>query len=122
MTEPLASLLRRLETDPFFLAAVLARYAHSQGLDEAGLAETLGCRVETLTELRLCRTPRSEPLGFRQDVQAIATRFGLIPSRLAAVIRRGQALLSLGTGLPSRGRFLAAREADPPKDAPGGGS
>ena len=57
MTDPLDALARRVADDPFFLGSALARHAESHGLDDAGLAAALGCSVETLAMLRLCRLP-----------------------------------------------------------------
>jgi hypothetical protein len=86
---------RRLRSDPYFLASALEDYAHSEGLDGAGLAAALGCPREELGALGLCRRPRSEPETFADDVRRIAGRFGLSEDRLAEVVRRSDALLAM---------------------------
>ena len=93
MSTPLESLARRVQSDPFFLAASLARYAVSEQLDDHALAARLGCDGGTLTHLRLCRNPKPLPPHFWNDVERIAARFHLDPDRLAEIVRFGQALL-----------------------------
>ncbi len=83
MSESLKHLANRVEADPYFLAHRLAEYALAQGgLSDVGLAARLGCPVETLVNLRLCRVPRNDA-----DVLTIARRFGLDPATLAEVLR-----------------------------------
>jgi hypothetical protein len=111
MTTPLERLARRVESDPFFLAAPLARFAESERLDDEALAVRLGCDQDTLTRLRLCRNPEPEPPQFAADVERIAARFGLDADRLAEAVRRGQTVLrfrAAGTG--GTGSLLAARD------------
>jgi hypothetical protein len=115
MTSALDALARRVEGDPFFLAALLRVYATSEGLDDAALASALGCRVEVLTGLRLCRAPRGEGEGFRADVARIAGHFSLDEARLVGVVRRGQVLQALATAQAgTRGVLLAARDGEGP--------
>src|SRR5579864_1216221 len=95
MSDALESLARRVASDPFFLAAPLARYAQRQGLDDAALAARLGCQPEVLTDLRLCRNPHPEAPRFWQDVERIATHHGLDAGRLAEVVRFGQGILHM---------------------------
>lgn len=116
MKEVLGALARRVESDPFFLAAVLADYARSEGLDDTGLVAALGCRLEDLPMLRLCRAPRADALGFREDLADIAGRFGLEQERLLVVIRQGQAVCHLRQATQTSaepGFLLAARDAPP---------
>ncbi len=127
MTDPLANLAARAAADPFFLAAPLAEFARSEGLDDAGLADALGCPMSDLTHVRLCRAPRPTPDDFRADVAAVATRFGLDPAALAAAVRRGQSLARLRAahaGAAEPGLLLAARDDDrsPPPPTPDGGT
>lgn len=118
MSDPLKRLARRAEKDRKFLAFVLAEYAQSEGLDDAGLARALGCTEETLTGVRLCRPPRAEAADFRADVREIADYFSLDAVRLAEVIRQGEVFQLLregGGGGP--GFLMAARdrlEEEPP--------
>jgi hypothetical protein len=117
MSELLAGLARRVEGDPFFLAHLLAEYARSERLDDPGLAARLGCRVEDLTVLRLCRAPRPDSADFQADVGAIAARFGIAPAKLAGAVRLGQGLARLRAATPATaepGVLLAARDAPKP--------
>jgi hypothetical protein len=120
MADPLHALAERAEEEPFFLAAVLAAYARSEALTAPGLAVALGCRVEDLVMIRLCRVPRTEPGEFWEDVQAIAERFGIDPERLGEAVKRGQVVLRLQAARPAGGGLLAARdrERDPPPVGP----
>src|SRR5262249_21497792 len=95
MSPYLAHLARRVSDAPDFLACALAEYARSERLEDAGLAARLGCPVEILTHLRLCRMPRTEPPHFWQDVEQIAKRFSVNTEALADVARRGQSLFHL---------------------------
>lgn len=116
MTNPPERMANRVSEDPFFLAAPLRCYAQSNELDDAALAEQLGCPVGTLTNLRLCRNPKPEPPHFWQEVETIAKRFGLNPDTLANVVRIGQSFLTLQSSATaehtqdSAGFLLAARD------------
>ena len=120
MPDPLEALAARAAEEPFFLAWVLSAYAHSEGLDDAGLAAALGCPAQELVMLRLCRAPRSDSGDFWDDVTTIAERFGLDPQRLAAAVKRGRVVRRFqqadeGAG----GSLMAARDRDaqpPPAD------
>jgi hypothetical protein len=81
-------LARRVEDDPFFLAGVLRVYADAHGLDEQSPAGELGCAIETLPQLALCRRPASAT--FDQDVATIAARFRVDATVLAAMVRAGR--------------------------------
>jgi hypothetical protein len=118
MPDPLEALAARAANEPFFLAGVLAAYAHSEGLDDAGLAAALGCPVKELVMLRLCRAPRTDRQEFWDDITAIAERFGLHRDRLAEVVKRGRVVLRFQEA--GQGRSLMAardREDEPPEDS-----
>jgi hypothetical protein len=124
MSIPLERLARRVQSDAFFLAAPLARYAESQRLDDHALAARLGCDGDTLTHLRLCRNPDAMPPHFWNDVERIASRFHLDPDRLAEVVRFGQALLQARPPAaapvnPAPGYLMAAREDTDGEPPPG---
>jgi hypothetical protein len=113
MSEPLNRLARRVEADPRFLASFLAEYAQSEGLDESELARVLGCTREALTGIRLCRAPRSDAAGFREDVRQVAEQFGLDAVRLAEIIRQGEAFRLLRAGAVGAAGFLMAARGRP---------
>lgn len=119
MSAALDHLAARVATDPMFLANALAEYARSAELDDAGLVAALGCPAAELTRLRLCGAPRADSEQFRADIAAIAGRFGIDPTVLGSVVRRGQSLARLRAARPAEsvpGFLLAARdeERDPP--------
>ncbi|HKI35490.1 MAG TPA: hypothetical protein VKA46_26780 [Gemmataceae bacterium] len=119
MADPLEALAARAQDDPFFLASLLAAYARSERLDDAGLAAALGCPTGDLAMLRLCRAPRTEPREFSEDVARISERFGLDSQRLAEAVKRGRVLRRFEAPKPAQGGFLmAARDHEPPPDQP----
>jgi hypothetical protein len=120
VTEP--SLTRRAAeraaSRAFFLASVLLPFAQGEGLDDHGLASYLGCRDDQLAALLLCRRP--DPRTFARDVQRIAERFGLDPSRLAEAVRLADSLEALGRAPTDRGEgFLAAARDREEDEEPG---
>jgi hypothetical protein len=94
----------------FYLASSLLPYARAERLDDARLAERLGCDLASLPALLLCRQPTREAAVFRADVEAIAERFGLNAVRLASILRRADTLVAFGRNAPDQqgGRLLAA--------------
>ncbi len=103
---------------PFFLAAALLPYARAERLDDAGLAARLGCSVEVLPRLLLCRRPRPEPGAFRGDVERLATAFGLDVTALAATVREADALAALAVAEADTGWLAAARDREPDSEPP----
>jgi hypothetical protein len=122
MAEPLEKLATRLESDPFFLACPLGLFARSEKLDDRQLAERLGCAVETLVQVRLCRAPAGEAAQFQKDIACIAATFAVDASVLTEAVRRGQTLFSMRKASPTN-TLMAARDAeDEPQDSEGGDS
>ncbi len=109
MADPLDALARRVESEPFFIASILALFARSEALDDEALCRVLRCPWESFAMLRLCRTPDEEQTGFQRDIKRIAERFGIDENALAEVVRRGQALQRLQRSASS-GTLLAARD------------
>jgi hypothetical protein len=79
-TDPLEPLAYRASAEPFFLGYALTRAQLDLGLSDLGLARRLGCAVEALAMLRLCRLPRDAG-----EVAQTAGRFGCEPEALAEV-------------------------------------
>jgi hypothetical protein len=104
----------RASHHPFYLASSLLAYARAEGLDDEGLAGSLGCDLNTLPALLLCRRPTGRGAVFRADVEAIAARFGLDAGRLARLIRDADVLVSLQGATADRagGLLAAARDRD----------
>jgi hypothetical protein len=120
MNAHLEHFARRVADAPDFLACPLNEYARSERIGDVELAARLGCTVETLTHLRLCRTPREEALQFWQDVEQIAQRFSVPGDVLAEVVRRGQSLRRLRNASDKRSEhgFLMAARDDAREDKP----
>jgi hypothetical protein len=113
MSDRLEHLARRVSGDEFFLASALAEYAHSEGLDDPGLAAALGCPASSLARLRLCRRPRPDPAGMREDVMRIGEHFGIDPLLLAGVVRRADALAAMRRDTAGgAGALIAARDSE----------
>lgn len=115
MTEPIEAMAQRARREPYFLGFVLERYALAEGLDDAALADALGCTSAVLTDLRLCRAPRLDPAGLREDVDRIAAALGIDPVRLANVVKRSAVLARLqarSSADEGAGLLMAARDRD----------
>jgi hypothetical protein len=110
MTKPLEDLAQRAERDPFFLGCPLHWFARSESLDDAQLAEYLGCTQETLVKVRLCATPDPQPPAFGRDVARIAERFELQEAALKKAVRRGRVVLQMQSASSAT---LAARDRKP---------
>lgn len=120
-SDALARAARRAEQHPFFLASVLAAYQAANHLDDAGLADFLGCEASDLVHLALCRRPAADSERFGADIDHLARRFRLHGDRLAAVIRQVDALAAIKQQLqvhePGVGMLRAARDRDDQADS-----
>ena len=92
--------------DPFYLGWYLARYAEMTSADTSDVAGELGCLPEVMNAMSLCRAPRTGPPHFREDIEAVATRFQVRADRLANLVRQVQFV-------SDQGMLLAARDRDP---------
>lgn len=111
---PLQRLARRASAEPSFLGWQLAAFARARGFDDPALAAHLGCAPESLANVRLCGAIR--PDHFRDDVQCVATKFGLNPARLAEAAKPLLAEAAREpAGADAPGVVLAARDRS---DAP----
>lgn len=114
MTDAVLDLARRAAADPHFLAFALAEYAARESLDEVGLLAALGATPEALASVRLCRTPRTDPDGFRADADRLAAKFGLDRDTLARAARHGLVVAELRRAADESpagaAAFLAARD------------
>jgi hypothetical protein len=102
----------RASQHPFYLASSLLTYARAERLDDAALADRLGCDLASLPALLLCRRPTGEAPVFRADVEAIAERFGLDPARLVRLLRHADALVPAAGRPTSEPRRLLAAARD----------
>jgi len=110
---PLNQAARRTEDDPFFLGSYLAEFRSIRRLPAAAVAKFLECSDRELPRLSLCRAPRKEPRGFREDTIRIASFVRANPSRLASLVREVSAVRAFRatTSVPDAGpALLAARD------------
>ncbi|MBI2807306.1 MAG: hypothetical protein HYX68_20175 [Planctomycetes bacterium] len=119
MATNLERLARRLEDDPFFLACPLRLFAQSMKLDDQRLAEKLGCSLDTLVIVCLCRAPSGDAAEFQRGITQIADKFKIDASQLIEVVRLGQAIFNMRQG-PSTNALLAARDARKQEPRKGG--
>jgi hypothetical protein len=123
MDEMVIRAARRAALDPYFLAFALARYAEEQQMDEPALSAALGATPDTLAHARLCRMPRTDPAGLREDVNRIAAKFGLNRGVLLLAARCGQVAAvhraAVEQGVPEDAApLLAARDREPDEPRP----
>lgn len=109
--------------NPFFLASALRAYRSFNSLDDAALAAHLGCSLEDLPRLALCRRPGLDPTVFRKEAEQIAAYASVRAERLARLLREVESLEALqaaersGTTTSGRGFLMAARDrGDEEKD------
>lgn len=97
---------------PWTLGAVLEEYSRVEGVTRAETASFLGCDVDSLAWLSLCRKPA--PDRFLEDVSRIAERFQIDGFKLAQLIRRVDAIVVLRrtTTAEEETLLLAARDRD----------
>ncbi len=104
---------RSVEED-WMLGQTFERYRELEGYSPEQLATQLGCTVESLQWLSLCRRPEGD--SFAEHVLLIARRFALDASRLGAVLRHVQVMDVLvtsrddGEGAAGNSLLLAARD------------
>ncbi len=113
MSDRMAALARRVEDDPFFLGAALAAYARAEGLNDALLAQRLGCAPAQLDALRLCRMPRESVREFQEDVERIAAAFQSDATVLAEAVRLADSLRAFRQAADQgAGYLMAARDLE----------
>jgi len=118
-------LARRASTDAFFLGNAFAEYQAMHGIDDRTLAKMLGCTIQAVARLALCRRPDDQAAKFREEVQRIATFASCNAERLVQLLREVAAVGSLreeGREASSQGLLMAARDrrrlGKPPERAP----
>jgi hypothetical protein len=109
MPDPLHRLAREVEGDPFFLAGLLADFARSEDMTDEMLAAHLGCPLDELPRLKLCRAPRQDRSGFREDIDRLTEHFHLDPQALVEAVLRGQVAQDLRQ---AETLLMAARDRD----------
>ncbi|MCW3052304.1 MAG: hypothetical protein JWN14_1474 [Chthonomonadales bacterium] len=110
---------RALQDDTPLLASALHRYAVAEGQTWTELAQALGCSVDGLNQVALCRPPRPE--SFVADVEAIAADY-VDADHLLPLLRRLQVFAAFAeraaeapvdrNAEPGRAMLLAARDRE----------
>lgn len=116
MTNPswLEAVARRSEDETWTLGQVFGRYRKLEELSAEELAAELGCTLEVLHWLSLCRRPEGPRIN--EHVREIVERFPVDAQRLLAVLRRVEVLEALsirpedGTAANEGSMVLAARD------------
>ncbi len=107
------SMIRKLSSiasrDPFYCGWYFVQYAEMTGMDISEVAQELGFMADTIDSASLCRSPRSEPPHFREDVEAVANRFHIDAGKLANIVRHVQTS-------SDKTILLAARDSDASDD------
>jgi hypothetical protein len=113
----LAAAAKRAANDPMFMAFLLA--THRRGaFNLAEIATEFGTNEASVVTLALCRRPRQSPELFAKDVYAIAAHSGIPPERIAAVVRRADALAAMRSGESAQMMAAAQDEINPPPAGP----
>jgi len=112
----LARAVQKAQNHNFFLGNILSEFQRLNNLDEKKLAASLGCDIQNLPLLALCRCPLTSQTTFASDVDHLTYRFGLHANQLANIIREVEALQALRGQLMSNsvapGLLLAARDRE----------
>ncbi len=91
----LAQLAQRLESNPQFMASLLATHRRQEGLNQDAQQQLLGVAQLGYLRLSLCRRPNSDPGSFRAQVEQIARFSGANVAALVQIIRRVDAVESM---------------------------
>lgn len=84
--EWLALAAHRSTEHPWTLGLVFEEYCRLENIPRAELATLLGCSLDSLDWLSLCRRPAANRIG--DDASRLSERFSIDPSKLALVVRR----------------------------------
>jgi transcriptional regulator with XRE-family HTH domain len=84
---------RRSQSETWMLGNTFERYREFEGCSQEELAKELGCTVEVLHWLSLCRHPEGQ--DFNEQVAAIANRFAVELLPLVQVLRRVEVMNAL---------------------------
>ncbi|GHG84862.1 hypothetical protein [Comamonas sp. JC664] len=122
MTKPewLELAARRSKDEPWMLGHAFAKYRQLEGMSEEELAKELGCSVETLNWMSLCRRPESD--HFKEQATAIAEEHGVNDRILRRVLGRLKIVEvfqdSSNDGSANQGGVLMAAQDREPDEEP----
>jgi transcriptional regulator with XRE-family HTH domain len=110
----LQQLARQASMRPFFLGYAFERIATQQGYSEKDIASSLGCDIQTLIRLRLCRAPDVSAPTFIDDVQQIAERYSIDWATLLSLVKEALIIdvMSKNETDDDSGWLMAARDRD----------
>jgi hypothetical protein len=95
MTNPdwLERVARRSRSEPWTLGHAFERYRELEGRTQEELAKELGCTLEVLHWLSVCRRPEGQ--DFTEQASAIASRFAVELLPLVRVLRHVEVMEKL---------------------------
>src|SRR5579884_3234088 len=101
----------------FYVANAIATFQEARSFDEGQLLRYLGCSMETLNRLRLCRRPDAESPEFQSDVRRIADAFAVDPTPLLSILREAASVDAMRGShrKTSTGFLMAARDKPRPR-------
>lgn len=100
---------------PWTLGVVFETYCRMEDVARSDLASFLGCSLDSLAWMSLCRRPAADHFG--DDLAKICERFNVDASKLAHIVRRVDVVAALQQSTISREdeeepMLLAARDRD----------
>ena len=118
----LRSAAQKFAESPAFVGYWLEVYRDREGLELPALAAHLGCPIETVQHLSLCRQPRADQWAV--DTAEIARRYGIDRDRLADLLLDAEAYAVIRQPAPTSTRalggsttaFAAARDREREED------
>lgn len=110
MTNPdwLERVARRSRSEPWTLGHAFERYRVLEGRTQEELAKELGCTLEVVHWLSVCRRP--EGADFTEQATAIASRFSVELLPLVRVLRRVEVMDALSMPLQEGEEEMAERQ------------
>jgi hypothetical protein len=105
-------LFHKAEDHSFFVASALAEHQQRRGWDDRQLCEYLGCTLEALPRLGLCRRPSHAEPDFADRVRRIAEYAPCDAEALLNLLRESSILAAWRGSKAEQGStmFLAARD------------
>lgn len=98
----------------FFLSSTFSIFQSAHGINDEELSQILGCSIDDLNRLALCRKPNSEILSFKEEVEQISNSFSVDKVRLAQIIKEVDSIILFReidhSNLDNKGFLIAARE------------
>ena len=101
----------RAASEPAFFAHVLREYCAMFGLNQRSLATKLGCKIDDVTRLALCRKPDFDAPKWHEELEKIAHFVHIDSQLLLQLLREVDTLTVMKT--------LSATSTTYPGDQPG---